>query len=97
MSKTGNLARCFGLGVGAYAMLVMQPGVTAAQSSISPMPGNLISPLIPYEQGLANIQAQDEARPKAMLPKLPNTAIDRMPIEPSRGQSSPQRSTPQPQ
>src|SRR5947209_5640942 len=62
-----------GLAVGALAFLPPQPGQGQPQPSIPPpdMPRNLISPLVPYEQGIANIEAQDAARPKAVQPNLP--------------------------
>jgi hypothetical protein len=63
----------FGLAVGAIALLAIQASQAQTPSEPLPsLPGNLISPAIPYEQGIANIQAQDALRPKAVQPKLKN-------------------------
>jgi hypothetical protein len=44
---------------------------SGAQTRPSDMPRNLIEPMVPYEQGIANIRAQDAAKPKAVQPVLP--------------------------
>ena len=51
---------------------------TGAAQVFSPdMPTNLIVPAVPYEQGMANILAQDAIRPRAMRPILPGHLTDR--------------------
>ena len=63
----------FALAVAGVTFLAIEP--SSAQTPSEPVPSlprNLISPAIPYEQGIANIQAQDAARPKAVQPKLKN-------------------------
>jgi hypothetical protein len=88
-----------GLAVGAIALLAVQ--ASQAQTPPEPvpsMPRNLISPLIPYEQGIANIQAQDAARPKAVQPKLKSDTASPDPSvsPPLTGQPAPGGSNLQP-
>jgi hypothetical protein len=82
-----------------YRVLAQQvPGTNQGaqpphQASVSgSMPRNLISPMVPYEQGIAHIEAQDAARPKAVQPKLPGTvsgAPDQPATPPADGQPAP--------
>lgn len=62
-----------------------------AQTQSSDMPRNLISPAFPYEQGIANIQAQAASRPAASRPLLPGevqTAPD-VPNSPTNSEIAP--------
>jgi hypothetical protein len=54
------------LGVSAILVLGMQAG--NAQSAMPDTTSNAIAPLIPYEQGMANILARGAARPVAVKP-----------------------------
>jgi hypothetical protein len=58
--------------VGLSLLLGLQ--ASKAQNQPPNMPTNLISPLVPFDQGLANIQAQDAARQKAVQPVPPGAA-----------------------
>jgi hypothetical protein len=55
--------------VGLILLLGLQ--TSDAQTQPSDMPRNLLSRSVPYEEGMAHIQAQDAARPKAVQPILP--------------------------
>lgn len=94
MYATMNAVRRLGIGlaVGALAVLPPQPGQGQPQPSILPpdMPRNLISPMVPFEQGIANIEAQDAARPRAVQPDLrgpdlPNPPVGPVPNAPPAG------------
>jgi hypothetical protein len=84
------------LGLAAYAVAFLgtQPGWTQTQAPQFPplIPGNALSRSIPYEQGIANIEAQDAARPKAVQPVLPGNPT--APINPHG--ASPPNSPPGP-
>ena len=69
MCRAMNATRHFGLavGIGAGLLFCTQPGYAQAQPS--DVPRNLLSPAIPYEQGIANIRAQGATRPQAVRPK----------------------------
>jgi hypothetical protein len=65
---------CFAVALG----YVLISRTTEAQTPPPDLPRNLINPhLIPYEQGIANIEAQGAARPKAVRPVLPGTDVGR--------------------
>jgi len=74
MSRAAGLTRRpeFYLLVGFGLVLGLRAG--EAQTQPSDMPQNLLSRMVPYEQGLANIQAQDAARPRAAQPVLSGDA-----------------------
>src|SRR5947209_2431892 len=72
MSRATGLTRrptCFLVGLG----LLFGSLASEAQTLPPEMPRNLISPPIPYQQGIANIEAQEAARPQATEPVLPST------------------------
>ena len=71
MRRTMDATRHFGLvvGIGACLLFCTQPGYAQAQPHDPPR--NLLSPPIPYEQGIANIEAQGATRPQAVRPKRP--------------------------
>jgi len=74
MSRAAGLTRRpeFYLLVGLGLVLGLRTG--EAQTQPSDMPQNLLSRMVPYEQGLANIQAQNAARPPAVQPVLSGDA-----------------------
>jgi hypothetical protein len=62
----------FELAIAAITLLGGQPSQAQPQPLTPPStPRNLIMPLVPYEEGLANLRARDAARPKAVRPRLP--------------------------
>ena len=90
MPGTAAAIRRLGLAVGAVALLGTQPGQTQVQPSQAPplLPGIVLSPMIPYQQGIANIEAQDAARPKAVQPILPGA------VPPNAPAASPRTASP---
>ena len=71
MCRTMNATRHFGLAVGIGAGLLFCTAPGYAQAQPHDPPRNLLSPPIPYEQGIANIEAQGATRPQAVRPKRP--------------------------
>jgi hypothetical protein len=68
MDRARSLFRIFVL-----SLVTLGLGLRASEAQMQPpdMPRDLISQMVPYEQGIANILAQDAARPKAVQPILP--------------------------
>jgi hypothetical protein len=72
MHNTASIVLRIGFGLSVIAAPYLTAKVVHSQPSDTPLPAprNLISPPIPYEDGVANIRAQDAARPKAASPKV---------------------------
>jgi hypothetical protein len=68
-TMTAERRLIFGFAVGVIALLTMESG--RAQSQPSDIPTNLLSRAVPYEQGMATIEAQGAARPQATQPLRP--------------------------
>lgn len=76
MLKSDGLIRALKLCVLLVAIVGAGSRTSVAQAFSPDMPRNLVVPAVPYEQGMANILAQDAIRPKAMRPILPGRLTD---------------------
>jgi hypothetical protein len=66
-----------GLALGVIAALWISSGYAQTEPAGPALPNivNAISPMVPYEEGIARIRAQDVTRPKAVRPKLPGEVV----------------------